>query len=175
MGEVSAEGCREFRTSVVGSSMLNYAHHPNFKFFTWMVVGIAPISTSHKLIGIGTMQRPYKTLIALFVLLAFSFPLMAAEVEIQGEGTPQRKLQRGFLNVVLCPFEISNELSKEVRNDTLPPSWIAGLGRGSFYAVGRALVGVYEMLTFPVPCPANYKPVLSPEFPWQLAPSADKK
>ena len=114
----------------------------------------------------------------MFVLLAFSLPAMAAvapEVEIQGEGTLQRKLQRGFLNVALSPFEISNELSKEVRNDTIPPSWVAGLGRGSIYTVGRALVGVYEMVTFPIPYPAKYKPVLSPEFPWQLAPSTEKK
>ena len=100
---------------------------------------------------------------------------MAAEAEIQADGTPLRKLQRGFLNVALSPFEISSELSKEVRNDTFPPSWVAGLGRGCFYTVGRALVGVYEMVSFPIPCPANYKPVLQPEFPWQLAPSSEKK
>ena len=123
------------------------------------------------------MKRPYTLLIALFVLMAFSLPVMAAgevapEAQIEGEGTCLRKLQRGFLNVVLCPFEISNELSKEVRNDTLPPSWFAGLGRGSLYAVGRASVGIYEMVTFPFPCPAKYKPVLQPEFPWQLAPAS---
>jgi putative exosortase-associated protein (TIGR04073 family) len=119
------------------------------------------------------MNKSTKTLIAFLVLLAFACPLIAAEVApeaaIQGEQTCLRKLQRGFLNVALCPFEISNELAKEVRNDTLPPSWFAGLGRGSFYAVGRALVGVYEMVTFPLPYPAHYKPVLQPEFPWELA------
>ncbi|MFA7254967.1 MAG: exosortase system-associated protein, TIGR04073 family [Candidatus Omnitrophota bacterium] len=119
------------------------------------------------------MQRPTKTFITLFVLLAFACPLMAAEVApeatIQEEGTMLRKAQRGFLNIALCPFEISNELSKEVRNDTLPPSWFAGLGRGAFYMVGRALVGVYEVVTFPIPYPAKYKPVIQPEFPWQLA------
>jgi len=124
------------------------------------------------------MRKLFTVFIAIFVLLAFSLPAMAdvaPEAEIQGEGTCLRKLQRGFLNVALCPFEISNELSKEVRNDTFPPSWVAGLGRGSCYAVGRALVGVYEMVTFPIPYPANYKSVLSPEFPWQLVPSSDKK
>lgn len=118
------------------------------------------------------MQRLPKILTALLVLLVLSFPLLAAEAEIQAEGSPLRKLQRGFLNVALSPFEISNELSKEVRNNTIPPSWFAGLGRGSIYTVGRALVGVYEMVTFPIPCPANYKPVLFPEFPWELAPEA---
>jgi putative exosortase-associated protein (TIGR04073 family) len=119
------------------------------------------------------MNKLTHALIAFFVLLAFASPLIAAEVApeaaIQEEGTMMRKAQRGFLNLALCPFEISNELAKEVRNDTLPPSWIAGLGRGSIYAVGRALVGVYEMVTFPIPYPAHYKAVLQPEFPWQLA------
>ncbi|MFH0984469.1 MAG: exosortase system-associated protein, TIGR04073 family [Candidatus Omnitrophota bacterium] len=126
------------------------------------------------------MKRLYTVLIALFVLLAFSLPVMAAgevapEAQIQGEGTSLRKLQRGFLNVALCPFEISNELSKEVRTDTFPPSWVAGLCRGSLYAVGRASVGIYEMVTFPFPWPCSYKPILEPEFPWQLAPSTPLK
>lgn len=116
------------------------------------------------------MHRSTKIFLALAVLLAFTLPLMGQEAEIQGEGTPQRKLQRGFLNVALSPIEISNELSKEVRNDTFPPSWVAGLGRGAVYMVGRALVGVYEMVTFPLPYPANYKPVLQPEFTWQHLP-----
>jgi len=120
-----------------------------------------------------TMHKPSKIIIALLVLLAFSCPLMAGEVapeaEIQGEGTMWRKAQRGFLNVALSPFEISNELSKEVRNDTFPPSWVAGLGRGAFYTVGRALVGGYEMVTFPIAYPNCYKPILHPEFPWELA------
>ena len=121
------------------------------------------------------MKRSSTLIIVTLALLAFALPLMAAEAEIQGEGTPQRKLQRGFLNVALSPIEISNELSKEVRNDTFPPSWVAGLGRGSMYAVGRALVGVYEMVTFPIPYPAKYKPVLQPEFEWQHFPSSEKK
>ena len=142
-----------------------------------MVFGIVTslISASQKLIGVGTVKRSSKTWVALLALLVFSFPLMAAEVEVQGEGTPQRKLQRGFLNIALSPVEISNELSKEVRNDTFPPSWVAGLGRGSIYAVGRALVGIYEIVTFPIPYPAHYQPVLQPEFEWQHLPSTDKK
>ncbi len=94
---------------------------------------------------------------------------VAPEADIQNNGTFMRKAQRGFLNIALSPFEISNELAKEVRKDTLPPSWIAGAGRGAFYMVGRALVGVYELVTFPIPYPANYQPILKPEFPWELA------
>ena len=112
-------------------------------------------------------------LAALTVLLIAASSSQAAEIE--NAGTPLRKLQRGFLNIALSPIDISNELSKEVRNDTFPPSWVAGLGRGMVYTVGRALVGVYEIVTFPIPCPEHYKPVLLPEFPWEKLPSSDKK
>lgn len=118
------------------------------------------------------MNRLTKLWVLLALGLSFAMPLIAAEaeVEIQSEGSPQRKLQRGFLNIVLSPFEISNELSKEFRNNTFPPSWVAGLGRGSFYAVGRALVGVYEIVSFPLAYPNCYAPVLQPEFAWQHLP-----
>lgn len=110
------------------------------------------------------MKRFLRSLIVAGVLLVLSAPLQATEIE--PDGTPLRKLQRGFLNIALSPIEISNELAKETRNDTLPPSWVAGLGRGAAYAMGRALVGVYEMVTFAIPSPAGYKPILQPEFEW---------
>ena len=113
------------------------------------------------------MKRFTKILISFLVLVMSSSVLWATEIE--PEGTRARKLQRGFLNVALSPFEISNELSKEIKNDTLPPSWIVGAGRGAIYMVGRALTGVYEMVTFAVPYPSGYKPILKPEFPWELA------
>jgi putative exosortase-associated protein (TIGR04073 family) len=104
----------------------------------------------------------------LISLLAGSAVVQAAEIE--NEGTMLRKLQRGFLNIALSPIEVSNELSKEKRSDTFPPSWVAGLGRGACFMVGRALTGAYEMVTFPVPYPANYRPILKPEFAWQHLP-----
>ena len=126
---------------------------------------------SDKLLSV--MKNLLRLLGVVVVLLAFAVSLRAAEIE--NEGTPQRKLQRGFLNVALSPLEISNELAKEKKNDTFPPSWLTGAGRGMAFMMGRALVGVYELVTFPVPYPANYKPVLSPEFAWEHLPSSDKK
>ncbi|MEI6297640.1 MAG: exosortase system-associated protein, TIGR04073 family [bacterium] len=119
------------------------------------------------------MKTLLKLFSAMFILLTLAASLQAAEIE--NEGTPQRKLQRGFLNIALSPLEISNELSKEKKNDTFPPSWVAGAGRGAAFMMGRALVGVYELVTFPLPYPANYKAVLSPEFAWQHLPADSKK
>lgn len=88
-------------------------------------------------------------------------------VEIAQTGTPARKLQRGFLNVALSPLEISNELASEKKVEAVFPTWVTGLGRGSVFAVGRALAGVYDMLTAPVPFPADYAPLVYPEFAWE--------
>jgi len=111
------------------------------------------------------MKQFLKIFSVVLVALIGAAPLLQA-VEIEAQGTPLRKLQRGFLNIALSPIEISNELAKEKRNETVPPSWVAGLGRGVALTAGRALIGVYEMVTFPFALPAGYKPVLQPEFPW---------
>lgn len=106
----------------------------------------------------------------LFTVLAFLvFSLVAQAAEIQQANGPVRKLQRGFLNMVLSPFEISHELAKVKKEDKAIPSWIGGAGRGAFYAVGRSLVGIYEVVTAPIAFPARYEPVINPEFPWEYA------
>lgn len=87
--------------------------------------------------------------------------------ELESPATPLRKLQRGFLNVALSPWELAHELSQNKKTDSAVPTWFGGAGRGAAYTAGRALTGVYEMVTFPLPWPANYEPVLQPEFAWQ--------
>lgn len=115
-------------------------------------------------------MKPLKILSVVLVALGmYSVCLQASEIE--PNGTSWRKAQRGLLNIALSPIEISNELAKEIKNDTFPPSWVAGIGRGTAFMVGRALVGAYELVTFPIPYPAaNYEPILSPEFAWEHLP-----
>jgi putative exosortase-associated protein (TIGR04073 family) len=120
-------------------------------------------------------MRKAKLSILLFALMSLSSPPFGFTAEITpgepakiaGEGTPIRKLQRGFLNVALSPIDLSAEFQKEQNRETFPPSWFLAIGRGSCYMVGRALTGVYEMVTFLVPYPADYAPVLYPEFTWE--------
>ena len=107
----------------------------------------------------------------LFLSLAVALFAMTAPAaqgaELESPGTPMRKLQRGFLNVALSPWEIAHELSTDKKSDRVVPTWASGLVRGSVYAVGRAATGIFEMVTFPVPVPAKYEPVVEPEFEWQ--------
>jgi putative exosortase-associated protein (TIGR04073 family) len=44
--------------------------------------------------------------------------------------------------------------------------WTEGLAKGLGMAIVRPAVGAYELVSAPFPAPANYEPVLSPEYPW---------
>lgn len=75
------------------------------------------------------------------------------------------KLGRGVCNVITCPFEIIHRMGEA--NDERGP--FAGLTWGlldGIYKMGlRAIVGVYEVATFPIPLPAGYAPIITdPEF-----------
>jgi putative exosortase-associated protein (TIGR04073 family) len=50
------------------------------------------------------------------------------------------------------------------------PLWALSLGfaRGVGRFVTRELVGAYEVATFPAPVPRGYRPILAPEYPWEL-------
>ena len=123
------------------------------------------------------MQKSRLLVISLWILILGLGPAAAVasaselssgkQPEVAAPGTPVRKLQRGFLNIALSPIEIAYEMAKEKRTDTIPPSWFLGLGKGALFSVGRALAGVYEMVTFFAPLPANYEPVVYPEFAWE--------
>lgn len=76
-----------------------------------------------------------------------------------------KKLGRGVANVITCPFELFAQ-PKEVNNSDGPMAAATyGILKGVGMACIRGLVGVYEIVTFPVPLPKGYKPILTnPEF-----------
>jgi putative exosortase-associated protein (TIGR04073 family) len=64
-----------------------------------------------------------------------------------------------FLEV---PGNMVEQSQKRGMAEGLPVGFAIGLGM----IVPRVLVGVYEFVTAPFPVPANYEPILEPEFPW---------
>jgi len=74
------------------------------------------------------------------------------------------KLGRGLHNTTFGWFEIINEIGNE--SDRRGP-WIgfpAGLWRGVFLGVGRTIIGVAELITFPFENgKKGYGPILLPE------------
>lgn len=82
--------------------------------------------------------------------------------------TPADKFGRGLSNLALGSMEIPAQIIQEDRRRG--PFWAASLGfaKGVGGFVTRTLVGVYEVVTFPAPVPRGYRPILAPEYPWEL-------
>jgi putative exosortase-associated protein (TIGR04073 family) len=76
-----------------------------------------------------------------------------------------RKLGRGVANVVFGFVELPNQMTKARAEHGGAGALTYGVGKGLLRWVGRELVGAYEIVSFAVPYPRGYKPVMKPEFP----------
>jgi len=79
--------------------------------------------------------------------------------------TAARKAGRG-LAAMTCGFlEIPGNMVVEGRRQG-PGGVALGFAKGLGMVVVRTLVGVYELVTAPLPAPERFRPILQPEFPW---------
>ena len=78
--------------------------------------------------------------------------------------TRKRKLLRGAVNTLTGWIELPKNIYDKTVEDNLATGLTAGLIGGVGMSVVRTGTGVYEVITFPVPCPENYEPILEPEF-----------
>ncbi len=76
-----------------------------------------------------------------------------------------KKLGRGVCNIATFPLELPSQISKTNITDGPMAALTWGLLKGVGMTGLRALVGVYETITFPMPIPEGYEPILAdPEF-----------
>lgn len=102
----------------------------------------------------------------LFCAVMFGLTMTAkADTDDAPKGQhPLRKLGRGLANVGFGLVEVPNQFSKINSEHGFPAAATYGVGKGLFRWVGRELVGAYEVVTFPIPAPRGYKPIMKPEF-----------
>ena len=74
------------------------------------------------------------------------------------------KLFRGIVNAATGWIEIPKQVSKEWSASGPGKGLTLGFGKGIGYAVGRSVVGGYEIVTFPIPVPEEYRPIMQPEY-----------
>jgi putative exosortase-associated protein (TIGR04073 family) len=74
----------------------------------------------------------------------------------------ESKIQRGFANMVGGVVEIPGCVTDVTRKQGPLMGFSVGLLKGVGMVPVRTAVGVFEFLTFFVPAPANYDPVLRP-------------
>ena len=101
-----------------------------------------------------------------FILTVFVLIFSLTSV-VHADG-PMDKLKRGALNVVVSPLEIPNAMWDDWQTGTVT-GYLGGATWGVVYGAikftTRALAGLYEVVTFPVPVPKDYWPVIEdPEF-----------
>ena len=79
------------------------------------------------------------------------------------------KLGRGLANVVTSPAELIRTPQAIARDE----GWSKGLGVGIPYGlwrvVLRAVAGAFEVVTFYAEVPADFKPLIEPEFVFESA------
>ena len=76
-----------------------------------------------------------------------------------------RKLGRGFANLLCGIVEVPNQISQTTAKLGGGAGCTYGVGKGFARWFGREFVGVYEIITFPIPAPHGYGPIMTPEFP----------
>lgn len=79
--------------------------------------------------------------------------------------TAAQKFGRGLAGMTCGFLEIPGNIVKETRAQGGVGVPI-GLAKGLGMTVARELIGVYEFVSAPFPAPAGYRPILSPEYPW---------
>lgn len=75
------------------------------------------------------------------------------------------KFGRGCSNIALCWTEIIYQPYFMFHKERFPVALFGGIAQGAAYTIGRAVAGVYEVMTFPVPWPAGYRPIIEPDVP----------
>ena len=102
------------------------------------------------------MKKP----IILIPVIAFLFLSCAAYAD-----TPVKKLGRGAANIIFCWLEVPKGIGDANTENGPIAAGTFGVLQGIVKTGIRAGVGVYEVVTFLVPIPPHYAPVLTdPEF-----------
>ncbi len=77
------------------------------------------------------------------------------------------KLVRGAANFATGWVELPKQIYLVGHNE----GWVTGALRGPIDGlgmfIGRTVAGAYEVLTFPLPIPPHYQPMLRPDYVWQ--------
>lgn len=96
--------------------------------------------------------------VLLAALAMFSCPSAYAQ-------TAAHKFGRGLAGMTCGFLEIPGNIVRETQRSGAI-GFPVGLAKGVGMTVTRELVGVYEFISAPFPAPAGFRPILSPEYPW---------
>ncbi|MFC1548742.1 exosortase system-associated protein, TIGR04073 family [Candidatus Omnitrophota bacterium] len=104
-----------------------------------------------------------KKILALLIVITLFFSWTANADDITSG--PVEKLGRGISNVVFSPLDFLKGMGDASEEGGIFAGLTWGPFLGTVNLVKRIAVGAFEIVTFPVPIPENYGPILTdPEF-----------
>ncbi|MCX7017123.1 MAG: exosortase system-associated protein, TIGR04073 family [Candidatus Sumerlaeota bacterium] len=74
------------------------------------------------------------------------------------------KLGRGIVNTLTGFVEVPKNMAREWRRTDPFTGCIVGFIKGVGWGWGRTWTGIYDVVTFPLPIPEGYVPLMEPEF-----------
>jgi len=99
------------------------------------------------------------------LIIVVSMVCSASALAADDANNAMTKLGRGLLNIVDAVTEIPGTIVRESNAEGAAVGLTKGTIVGVVNTVVRAVVGVYEVATFPLPIPADYEPILDdPKF-----------
>ena len=106
----------------------------------------------------------------ILLVIACLFLLAPVSVHAEDPGLLEligTKLLRGVANLTTGWVEIPKQIYEVSKNE----GWVAGTFRGPFDGIAmfaaRTMAGAYEIVSFPLPIPPGYRPMVRPEYVWQ--------
>jgi putative exosortase-associated protein (TIGR04073 family) len=119
-------------------------------------------------LGLGCDQRSFSLDMEvrfkrLFVLLALGFLLCAGPQPASADDA-WSKLGRGLSNLFFGWGELGAQPMRMAEHEPWPIAVLGGLFKGVAMTVVRMSAGVYETVSFMIPWPNGYGPILLPEF-----------
>jgi putative exosortase-associated protein (TIGR04073 family) len=109
------------------------------------------------------MKNHSKRSLLLGGLFAAACVLMPVQSQAQDAG---QKLGRGLAGLLAGWVELPGNIYDESNRHGWVSGATLGFAKGIGMTVARTLVGAYEFITFPIPAPDEYNPILKPEYPW---------
>ncbi|MDD4201952.1 MAG: exosortase system-associated protein, TIGR04073 family [Candidatus Omnitrophica bacterium] len=105
------------------------------------------------------MRKVFACLMVMALVLSV-MPAFAAEGDSVVDHPAAKKLGRGLLNIVDAVCEIPGTMMRTGNAEGAGKGLTVGLFNGVKNTVVRAVVGAYEVVSFPFPVPADYEPIL---------------
>jgi len=108
------------------------------------------------------MRRMFFIVVVIGMVISMA---MTGEAADTASDKAMQKLGRGFLNIFDAATEIPGTMMRSTAEDGVASGMTVGTVNGVVNTVLRAVVGVYEVVTFAIPIPADYEPILDdPKF-----------